>query len=267
MNTPRDIFPGIDPGDLWFLGDCHGTLRHVLEALDHAARRPRALVFLGDMELRESFDAAIAPIEARGIEVWFIHGNHDNDDAEIYRLLFESSRADRNLHGRVVEVAGLRLAGLGGVFRGSIWYPGNSSDDISHVDSYEEFAAAQKLRWPKRLRDDEAERVSSGKLLLHRSTIFRNDWERLAAERADVLVTHEAPSCHPNGFVAIDELAACLGVQAAFHGHHHDNLDYRAAVPTLGFQPRGVGLRGISDLAGNCIRPGELDQRRGGRRR
>jgi len=82
---------------------------------------------------------------------------------------------------------------------------------------------------------------------------------RLAAQRADLLITHEAPSCHPHGFHAIDALARALGVQAAFHGHHHDSLDYRPQWATLGFRAFGVGLRGVVDHEGNVIVPGELD--------
>jgi Icc-related predicted phosphoesterase len=39
-------------------------------------------------------------------------------------------------------------------------------------------------------------------------------------------VTHEAPSAHPHGWQAIDELAQMLGVQLVVHGHHHQNIDY-----------------------------------------
>ncbi len=193
--------------------------------------------------------------------VWFIHGNHDNDDIELYRNLFESSYADRNLHGKVAEIAGLRIAGLGGVFRGSIWYPQGSTNVVSHYCSYDAYVSAQKSLWPKRLREGDQALESSGKLLLHRSTIFMEDWNRLCAQRADVLITHEAPSCHPDGFVAIDELGTCLGVNAAFHGHHHDDRDYRSKASHLGFRAYGVGLRGITDLAGCCVRAGDKDAR------
>lgn len=44
--------------------------------------------------------------------------------------------------------------------------------------------------------------------LTHRSTIFPDDYERLLKQRADILVTHEAPSAHPHGFAAIDLLPA-----------------------------------------------------------
>lgn len=56
-------------------------------------------------------------------EIWFIHGNHDTDTEADHDHLFGSAMADRNLHGRVVEIAGLRIAGLGGVFRCKVWTP------------------------------------------------------------------------------------------------------------------------------------------------
>lgn len=46
--------------------------------------------------------------------------------------------------------------------------------------------------------------------------------------RADVLVTHGAPSCHELGFAEIDHVADALGVRLIVHGHHHQ--DYEAAV-------------------------------------
>ena len=94
----------------------------------------------------------------------------------------------------------------------------------------------------------------------HRSTIFPAEYQALSKQRADVLVTHEAPSCHPHGFAALDELGKHLGVRQAFHGHHHDRLDYQAEWSRLGFEAHGVGLRGITALDGRVIRAGDLDR-------
>lgn len=93
----------------------------------------------------------------------------------------------------------------------------------------------------------------------HRSTIFPATWKKLAAQRADVLVTHEAPSGHPYGWQSIDLLARKMGVHTVVHGHHHDRLDYSARASIDGFRTIGLGLRGISNLEGTVIRPGELD--------
>jgi hypothetical protein len=98
--------------------------------------------------------------------------------------------------------------------------------------------------------------------LRHHSTIFSDEFYDLAKERADVLVTHEAPSCHPNGFQALNELGRSLGVKASFHGHHHDALDYSSCWERMGFRAYGVGLRGLTRLDGEIVVPGEEDEHR-----
>ena len=55
--------------------------------------------------------------------MWFINGNHDTDSEADYDNLFGSKLANKNLDGRVVEIAGVRIAGLGGIFRGQVWRP------------------------------------------------------------------------------------------------------------------------------------------------
>jgi len=94
----------------------------------------------------------------------------------------------------------------------------------------------------------------------HRSSIFPSEYSRLVAERADILVTHEAPSCHPYGIEAIDELARSLGVHTTFHGHHHDRLEYMAYRERLGFNAFGVGFCGITDQNGQVICVGDFDE-------
>ena len=64
---------------------------------------------------------------------------------------------------------------------------------------------------------------------------------------------------------SIDELARSLGVSKAFHGHHHDRLDYSSHRERLGFDAFGVGFCGVSDVNGNAIRPGDFDEARASR--
>lgn len=88
----------------------------------------------------------------------------------------------------------------------------------------------------------------------HRSTIFPNDYQALLTEQADILVTHEAPSCHHQGFREIDDLARRLGAKTAFHGHHHEQVDYdQEAIERLGFTCYGVGYCGIRDQFGTIV--------------
>jgi hypothetical protein len=84
--------------------------------------RPAAVVFLGDLQAQRPLEIELASILGM-TEVWYIHGNHDTDSEADYDNLFGSALADRNLHGRVVEIDGLRIAGLGGIFRGQVWAP------------------------------------------------------------------------------------------------------------------------------------------------
>lgn len=225
-----------------FCGDPHGQFGHIIEAVQ--AHQPTAVILLGDMQAQRPLHIELEPILGQ-TEIWFIHGNHDTDSEADHDHLFGSAMADRNLHGRVVEIAGLRIAGLGGAFRGKVWTP----------------PAPATFENPKQYlaRCGKGNFWRGGLPLTHRSTIFPVDYQRLQKQRADILVTHEAPSSHPHGFAAIDELASRLGVTASFHGHHHDRIDYSADRTRLGFNAFGVGLRGITDQDGRVIRAGEDD--------
>jgi hypothetical protein len=146
------------------------------------------------------------------------------------------------------EIDGLRIAGLGGIFRGQVWAPPG--------------------QWLHERPEDFAARCGKGNLWRgglprkHRSSIFPSDYFGLVGQRADILVTHEAPSSHPHGFDAIDELARSLGVGKAFHGHHHDRLDYSGHRERLEFDAFGVGFCGVSDANGRMVRPGDFDEAR-----
>lgn len=234
--------------NILFCGDTHGSLRHVVDTA--LKLKPMAVVLLGDIQSPRPLHEALAPIRDL---VWWIHGNHDTDEPESWTHLCESELADRCIDGRVVTLAdGTRLAGLGGVFRQTMWYP---PAEPTHV-SYDAWLESLQAGWRKR------QTMYASQRLIHRSTIFPDAYLGLARQRADILVSHEAGGAHPHGFDAIDELAAAMGVQATFHGHQHDNLDYRGKWPSLGFQAYGVGLRGITDRTGAVVVPGEEDAKR-----
>ena len=103
-----------------FCGDPHGHFGHLIEAVQ--AHQPAAVILLGDLQAQRPLEDELALILDK-TEVWFIHGNHDTGTEADHDHLFGSALAHRNLHGRVVEIAGLRIAGLGGVFRGKVWTP------------------------------------------------------------------------------------------------------------------------------------------------
>lgn len=247
-------------GPVLYCGDPHGAFGHIVQAAmdTHAC----AIVLLGDMEPRRPLHEELLPIRDR---VWWIPGNHDADSDDLWTRVWESSLADRNVHGRVVTLPdGTRLAGLGGIFREAVWHPspGAARGGKPAFRSREEHAAATPSH----------ERWRGGHARKHWGTIYADEVDRLSELQADVLVTHEAPSYHPHGFDLLDAFAQTMGVRALVHGHHHDRLDSSSRWRSQGFASVGVGLRGISavsirrhDVHVDVVRTGELDERRGKR--
>ncbi len=219
-----------------FAGDCHGEFRQIAEAVVQTA--PEAVILLGDLELRRPLHEELASVMHRA-EVWWIPGNHEFEDEASYDRVFDSSLSHRNLHGQVVEVGGYRIAGLGGVFHRKIWdpkHPGGSTPRFSkRTDYLAQMGKGNAWR--------------GGLPLRRRGAIWKEDLDMLACQRADILVTHEAPSCHPLGYVAIDELAESMGVQLIVHGHHHET--YRKAFS--GGVVQGVGQATVVDLDGQRV--------------
>lgn len=230
---------------LMFFGDPHGDFVPVIAAVERF--RPKAIVLLGDIQARQPLHVELASILDK-TEVWFIHGNHDTDSDADFDNLWGSELAHRNLHGRVVEIAGYQVAGLGGIFRDKIWNAGRPTEEAAFASAD---ALCRFMRPEVRWRDGIARR--------HRSSIFPEDYlQLLLGPPADILVTHEAPAAHLFGWRAIDELAEALGVQVVVHGHHHRDIDHvgegllSAAAP---FRVFGVDMGSL--LAWPCSQQGE----------
>lgn len=182
-----------------FCGDPHGSFDLILQAAQRF--KPTAVILLGDLEPVRPLHVELEAIRDR---LWFIHGNHDTGSQTAFENVFDSELADRNIHGYVVTLPdGTRLAGLGGVFRASVWSP-----PVSPIHDSAETHARHTPR---------QDRWRSGPARRHWGSIYPDVVKRLSNERADILITHEAPSCHPHGWGAIDNLARALGVRSAFH--------------------------------------------------
>lgn len=239
-------------GKIFFCGDPHGHYNHIIKPVKEY--RPAAVILLGDQQAERSLEIELGEIISK-TEIWFIPGNHDTDSESDYDNLFSSKLSDRNLHARVVEIAGIRIAGLGGVFRSKVWMPPDNPEFESPAEYLKRCGKGNHWR--------------GGLPLKHRSTIFPSEYFGLIGQRADVLITHDAPGVHPYGSDLISDLARNLGIGnqrllKSFHGHQHDSLRYPAQD---GFQPYGVGLRGITSLDTETweieiIRPGEQDSQR-----
>lgn len=231
--------------DILIYGDPHGSFEPMAQAaLD---QRPGAIVIVGDLMLTEE-GLELVRLARSVCPVYFIAGNHDSDKLSFWRHLGAPEMAPFNLHARCVEICGARVAGLSGVFRASVW-DGRASPapDQAHLNW---------SRWADDLFGESAERaleLNRNRALSHLCTIWPKDYLDLAAQTADALITHEAPTCHPYGFAAIDQLAQSLGVKVAFHGHHHDRLDYSSRFAQLGFEAHGVGMRALSWGNGDAL--------------
>lgn len=246
-------------GDIWFCGDTHGSLDHVVEhvlSADVAGQAPAAIILLGDIDAPLPLHIELEKI--RDItEICWIPGNHDGDDNLAWNNLVASELSAANLHCRVAQVGSWRLAGLGGVFRKKIWSP----PEEPRFASYESWRAELIARRPP-----QAWGVSeTADERRHKTSIFPECVAALEKLRADVLISHEAPECRNDGrgWQAIDDLARALGVRYAFHGHHHDSPDYSKSFSPMGFEAYAVGFRGITalDREGKVtvIRPGDYD--------
>jgi Calcineurin-like phosphoesterase len=207
---------------LLFAGDPHRNFSPIIRAC--LARDPATLVLVGDQDCTRPLTEHLAPVLDAGWRVVWILGNHDCETETAFDNLV-TAHPDGDLGFRVTEIGGLRVAGLPGVFKPSVWEP----PELPRYRDKATFIADQPAE--RRWRD--------GMPLWHRDTIFPEDVARLSTSRFDILVTHEAPSSHKHGFAAIDALAEAGGARLIVHGHHHHS--YHATLPN-GIAVRGLGL-------------------------
>ena len=238
-----------------FIGDIHQQWQLVERGLESLHALPRAAVLLGDLQCDRPLDELAAPLLDRGIAVHWIFGNHDNDGGpEMWANLVEPERNPRTapgaLHGKVADIAGVRIAGLGGTFRPRIWEP-PEPPRLHRRDQLPEDLA--DLNWRE-------EHIAALIHSLGATAIWPEDYEYLATQRADILVTHEAPRSHPSGNAALDTLARTMGASLIVHGHHH--VCYRA-VARDGLRAMGVAAAWGATLDGELLWPGETPRHLG----
>ena len=214
-------------------GDPHGDWEPLLAAV--AEDPPAAVILLGDCDLGRPLDIELAAVFRAGVAVFHIYGNHEKDSAEFWDNL-EAGRPERSLHARVRRVGPFAVAGLAGVFKARVWLPPAEPSFSTRM------ALVRSLRHQERWR--------GGVPLKQRDALFPEDVDAFARLRADVLVTHEAPSTHRYGFAALDALARSLGVRLVVHGHHHSRQD--------GFTVDGIRVIGLAKAEVLRLSPGDL---------
>lgn len=234
-----------------FVGDIHQQWDKVERGLAALGSLPRAAILLGDMQCEQPLDVLAAPFLKRDIAVYWIFGNHDNDGGpEMWANLADPAlnpcTAPGALHGRVIEVEGLRIAGLGGTFRPRVWEPPDAPRLHARAALADDVAAMAR-GW-------RAEHVAALIHSLGSTAIWPEDYAALAGQRADILVTHEAPSSHPAGNPALEALAQSMGARMIVHGHHH--VTYRAMNPG-GLTAMGVAAAWATTAGGDVAWEGE----------
>jgi predicted phosphodiesterase len=211
-------------GGILIYGDPHGEWRPLLRAVTE--ERPDGVVILGDCDLAVPLREQLKPLFDAGIRVRWIHGNHDNDREDWHGHLWEDY-PEGSLHGRWSQVGDMIVAGVGGIFKERVWYPRFEMADPIYA------SRRDYLR-----RQPRSDRWRGGLALRQRDTIFPEDIDALRGWRADVLVTHEAPSCHRHGFIGLDVAASLCAARLLVHGHHHESYE---AVLQNGTKVRGLG--------------------------
>ncbi|MEQ1621973.1 MAG: metallophosphoesterase [Methylococcales bacterium] len=215
-----------------FAGDPHGNFQPLINAVQKY--QPEAVVLLGDYDLAAPLEEYLKDI--LGVtDVWWIAGNHDFETPVKHTSLFNSKLAHKSLHLKVVDIAGVRIAGLGGIFLGRVWYP------------------PQPPKWTDKqhfLQTQFAGRTDVELSLKYKSAIWLDEFEALKSLKADILVTHEAPGSHRHGFRVLGDLAAAMGAKHIFHGHLHENYSRMIKNNIRVF---GVADRAVANLQGRTL--------------
>jgi Icc-related predicted phosphoesterase len=204
------------------LGDIHGDFATVRRIM---SRHPdvQSWLAIGDLADDEGrYENVEAPI-------YWIKGNNENFDA------IASGNLPPSLHflanGTLVEIGGLRVAGLGGTFAPT-WYE----------------SPAAALPHPVK------KTVRATALADKRRHFVREEVNRCKAfEDLDVFLTHEAPRPYrvhggkgpEAGKTAINEVILAAHPRLHFFGHHHEFSDRKlAGVRSIGLDlvSRSYGL-------------------------
>jgi hypothetical protein len=227
-------------GPILFAGDPHRNFSPILRAC--LARPPGTLILVGDCDCPAPLPVLFAPAFEAGWQIRWILGNHDTETAAAYDN-HAGAPPDGDIGLRVVAVGKLRIAGLPGVFKPRVWYPrADTEGEKIMPPNFRTRAAFLASLSPD-------QRWRGGLPLWHRDTIFPEDVEALSAHAFDILVTHEAPSCHRHGSAVLDSLAVAGGARLIVHGHHHESYE---AMLDGGIRVRGLRLAEVWELPESC---------------
>ena len=206
-----------------FYGDPHGEWEPLRDWCAYGPG-PGHVVIVGDLELSRPLHEELAELFAAGWTVSYVIGNHDTDTCQAFRWLV-GDHPTGDLSNRVVDVGGVRIAGLSGLFKQRIWLPPSLP---LYVGRRHWLVRNAPLKW-------------GGGVPLHlRDTIWPEDVQALGHLQADVLASHEGPTSvwQDMGHSEIDRLAHRMRCRLIVHGHHH-----HSGVSTL---PNGVAVKSLA---------------------
>jgi hypothetical protein len=220
------------PAPVFVVGDPHGRWRPLHDA---CRKSPVAgyILLLGDCDLERPLAEELADEIKSGWRVKWIMGNHDSDSVQAYDHL-AGSIPGADLGNTWVSAGRLIIGGLGGTYRGKIWYPRYADSDPATYQTRNDYM--RQVRPTDRFR--------GGVPLPLRSAIWPSDHKVLSAYRLDVLLSHEAPmtaAMGDKGFLGLTELLDATGARLSVHGHHHHHYLEDLVLPS-GRMCRVVGL-------------------------
>jgi Icc-related predicted phosphoesterase len=206
------------------VGDPHGHWDNLHDACRQSST-VGDIILLGDHGLSEPLaDVLAAEIKASWQIRWII-ANHDTDTTAAYDHL-AGSLPDGDIGGRCIEVGGLAIGGLGGTYRGRVWYPRFPEDNGLPI-------YLTRQQYLQQIRRNE--RFRGGPVLSMRPAIFPEDHACLVRGRLDVLVSHEAPrsaAMKSKGFHGLSQLLDETRARLCVHGHHHTSYMEDLVLPS-----------------------------------
>jgi predicted phosphodiesterase len=222
-----------DLPNILFAGDPHGDFRPIVRSA--LARKPDSVVLLGDYDLERPLHDEMKPLVDAGIPIHWIAGNHDFDTEAFHDRLFLSDLKAANLHRRIAFVGKMSLTGLGGVIKTRVWDEQNRPIYKTRADLLRRYKKAERFR--------------GGLPLDMADAIFHEDLEWISKRRFDILVMHEAPTTHEQGWPVLDDIVRRSRAKFVVHGHPHKNYLAQLGDATV----IGVGKSGVASLVETIV--------------
>jgi len=174
-----------------FAGDPHNDFSVINETA--IKNKPEAVIILGDLELKDkNLDEQMNPTLNHDIDVFWIPGNHDELKSRVYK-----SKKCVCLHGKVIKIGGLKIAGFGMPY--------------GIKSKYEYYLKDYNL----------LKKQKSHILVSHDAPLNHDDRPLVITER------YNGDSYSPKGNIQINKLAKNLGAFCIFHGHYrHPDQSY-----------------------------------------